>query len=51
MFCLAAVPAATTATCVLVYERAWAMPGISFEALVETNFILLGALVAIWVHL
>jgi len=51
MFCLVAVPAATTATCVLVYERAWAMAGISFEALMETNFIVLGALVAIWVHL
>lgn len=51
MLSLAAVPAAGITTCVVAYERAWAMPGISFEALVETNFIVMGALVAIWMHL
>jgi len=50
-FCFAAVPAATLALCLWLYQKAWTLPSISLEALVEANFLLLAILVAIWVRI
>jgi len=37
--------------CLTAYEKQWIYPGLSFEALLECNFLLAGALAALWVYL
>ncbi len=34
--------------CLAAYEKQWIYPGLSLEALVECNFLLIGAIAGIW---
>jgi len=45
------VPLGTFALCIWIYQRGWRVPGLTFEALVEANFILLGILVATRIYI
>jgi Sec-independent protein secretion pathway component TatC len=42
------IPLFTLWLSLLAYERQWLCPGITLEALVETNFLLTGLLALIW---
>ncbi len=37
--------------CLSAYEKQWIYPGLTFEALLECNFLLAGALALLWVYL
>ena len=48
-FCyLMLLPLFTLSLSLLAYERQWLYPGITLEALVESNFLLTGLLALIW---
>ena len=49
LFCyIMLIPLCTLWSSLLAYERQWLCPGITLEALVETNFLLTGLLALIW---
>ncbi len=51
LYLLMLIPVMTLALSIWAYQRGLTMPGLSFEALIEGNFVLLGIIVVLWILL